>query len=797
MPSASAADLSELLHRVFGHRGFRPHQQEVCEAAAAGRDVLLVMPTGAGKSLCYQVPALARGGTALVISPLIALIEDQAQKLSVLGLKVARIHSGLPREDSRQACRDYLAGQLDFLFIAPERMRVPGFPEMLAKRKPALVAIDEAHCISQWGHDFRPDYRTLGQHLQALRPSPVIALTATATPAVQRDIAAQLNLQDPAIFITGFRRTNLAVEVRELSKPQRVEYTLKRLLPEEARPAIVYASSRKQAEELADKLGSKFPTAAYHAGLTADTRERVQRAFLTGKLDVVVATVAFGMGVDKADVRTVVHVALPGSVEAYYQEIGRAGRDGLPSQTVLLYNFADRKLQEFFLDRNYPPKDDLSRVASLLRDEFRDLDQLQRKSKLDRETLERVVEKLEAQGVAVSDMSGAVRATGETGWQSGYDAQVAFRREQIDRMMAFAEGSICRMDALVRHFGERVTGEVACGLCDVCKPLQECETSLREASGRERDDLRRILQAVSHRSSSSGKLFSELNITKDRPEFERLLEGLAAAGLVTIGRDTFRTPEGRDVSYKKVTVTHEGRTPDDKTLATVQLRGAASGGTKRKAKAEATAPVLPLTQAQEKLEDELKAWRKGEAAKLGKPAFLLFSDAVLRAIAANAPSTLHALGSIQGVGQGKLDAYGADIVAICRGESGSVTAEAPAKPGRSKKAEATEKSVHGADVNPAKPPLSKAAMQGPTTRTTAGDAPLSDAQKQMVGKLKEWRAGQAKTAGLPQFLIVSDSVLCGIAQREVATMADLANIAGFGSEKVDRYGAALLSVCRG
>src|SRR6201996_1331416 len=302
---AVATDLSAILHRTFGHTEFRPHQQEVCEAAASGRDVLLVMPTGAGKSLCYQLPALALGGTALVISPLIALMDAQAKKLTSLGLRVARIPSGRSREDSRQACRDYLAGELDFLFIAPERMRVPGFPEMLAKRKPGLIAIDEAHCISQWGHAFRPDYRTLGAHLQALRPAPVIALTATATPAVQRDIATQLNLEKPAIFITGFRREILAGEVMELSKPQRADYTVKLLADESARPAIVYAASRKAAEELAGKLGRKYPDAAYHAGLDASVRERVQTAFLTGKLDVVVATVAFGMGVDKANVRTV------------------------------------------------------------------------------------------------------------------------------------------------------------------------------------------------------------------------------------------------------------------------------------------------------------------------------------------------------------------------------------------------------------------------------------------------------------------------------------------------------------
>ena len=186
--------LEELLHRTFGFSSFRANQEAVCRAATDGRDVLLVMPTGAGKSLCYQLPAIARGGTGLVVSPLIALMDDQAHKLTAAGLSVARIHSGLSREDSRQACRDYLDGKLQFLFIAPERMRVPGFPEMLARRKPSLIAIDEAHCISAWGHDFRPDYRMLGDYLPSLRPAPIIALTATATPAVQKDIVTQLHL---------------------------------------------------------------------------------------------------------------------------------------------------------------------------------------------------------------------------------------------------------------------------------------------------------------------------------------------------------------------------------------------------------------------------------------------------------------------------------------------------------------------------------------------------------------------------------------------------------------------------
>src|SRR5215469_4433722 len=236
--SSKLMNLTSLLRTTFGHESFRANQEAVCRAAADGRDVLLVMPTGAGKSLCYQLPAIARGGTALVISPLIALMEDQAAKLAALGLRVARIHSGLERAASRQACVEYLNGDLQFLFIAPERLRVPGFPEMLAKRRLALIAIDEAHCISQWGHDFRPDYRMLGDHLPALRGSgderaPVLALTATATPTVQKDIVQQLGMDKPARFIHGFRRDNLAIEVVAVPVPMRAGI-ISRLLADDA-----------------------------------------------------------------------------------------------------------------------------------------------------------------------------------------------------------------------------------------------------------------------------------------------------------------------------------------------------------------------------------------------------------------------------------------------------------------------------------------------------------------------------------------------------------------------------------
>jgi len=814
MPTLQPTEtLSELLHRVFGHRDFRAHQQVVCEAAASGRDVLLVMPTGAGKSLCYQLPALARSGTALVISPLIALMDDQASKLAALGLRVARVHSGLSRDDARTACRDYLAGNLDFLFIAPERMRVPGFPEMLAKRKPVLVAIDEAHCISAWGHDFRPDYRTLGQYLPALRPAPIIALTATATPTVQRDIAVQLDLQNPAIFITGFRRHNLAIQAIELSKPQRPDFALNILKDPAARPAIIYAQSRKDAEEFASKLHKHFPTAAYHAGLDPATRDRVQRAFLSGKLDVVVATVAFGMGVDKADVRTVIHVALPGSVEAYYQEIGRAGRDGLPSRTILLHGFADRRLQEFFLEKNYPPTSDLERVAVCLPADFTPVDVLhnailKKRTPIDRETLDRTIEKLLVAGVALMDMNGDVRLSddhhpGKAKWQTAYESQVAVRRAQIDRMVAFADSTECRMHALVQHFGDLTDTAASCGLCDICNPGDTGSAqAAHQPTSQEREWLREILSALDNRSTSTGKLFTDLHLMKDRKDFDTLLDGLARAALITLTNDTFRSPEGKDITYRKANITHEGRTPDDATLDTVWLRTSAAaahsgrkGATKSRSTKNAATQAIS-SPAAEQLFTQLRSWRTEVARPTKTPAFMILGDAVLRAIANSAPQNLTALHAVSGMGPAKVDRYGADLIAICRGNAPSspaIRSEPPRTPKAATKPAASSQPT--LNLSPITPHISAV---HPNKRPAPPPPPLelTPAQLALEDRLKDWRREAARAAGLPSFFIFSDTVLRNITLVAPTSLDSLRTIRGVAPEKLDTFGSAILSLCQ-
>ena len=673
-------DLPALLERTFGFASFRANQEAVCRAAVEGRDVLLVMPTGAGKSLCYQLPALARGATALVISPLIALMDDQAAKLDALGLRVARIHSGLSREQAREACRAYLDGTLDFLFIAPERLRVPGFPEMLAKRKPGLIAIDEAHCISQWGHDFRPDYRMLGQHLGPLRPAPVMALTATATTQVQDDIVAQLGLANAARFIHGFRRENLAIEVVEVPKPDRSRFAATLLADSARRPAIVYAPTRKEAEMLAGELGRGFPAAAYHAGLDPDHRERVQREFLAGRLDVVVATIAFGMGIDKADVRTVLHTALPASLESYYQEIGRAGRDGLPSRTVLMHSFADRRMNDFFFERDYPPVDRLDAIFRQLSDQplhREELPDLLKRDKtaptLDPEACEKALDKLVIHGGARLDYEGFL-TRGHATWRGPYTAQSNHRGSQLDRVIRFAESQECRMSALVRHFGDASDQRRSCGVCDVCAPADCVAQSSRALDDAERVLTHAVLGALAGSGKSTGKLHTDLcarnRMTRD--DFEKLLDALAGAGFLRMDEASFEK-DGRSISYRKASLTREGEDYSDRDADTVLLRELSGSAGKPAAPRSAIAPrkraapaeEAPLSAGAQQLEEKLRAWRKLEAAKLGQPAFCVFSDKTLRAIASDRPASEQDLLTVSGVGPAKAARFGPEVVRLC------------------------------------------------------------------------------------------------------------------------------------
>jgi ATP-dependent DNA helicase RecQ len=364
-------DAQSALERHFGFSRFREGQSGVIEAVLAGQDVIVVMPTGGGKSLCYQLPALLFPGVTLVVSPLIALMKDQVDALGARDIAATYINSSLSYEDQLARLRAMSRGEYRLVYVAPERFRNARFVESLRGCRVSLFAVDEAHCISQWGHDFRPDYLRLREAAEALARSqgrpPLIALTATATPQVQSDIAAQLGLKKASRFVAGFDRHNLTLRV-EPCKTDNDRLTAAYQIVKRARGAgIIYCSTRKAVDEVSGKLQRMGLTVgAYHAGLDEAKRTRMQDYFMAGDLDAIVATNAFGMGVDKSDIRFVTHYNLPGSIEAYYQEVGRAGRDGLPSLCTLLFNYVDTRTHEFFIDGSYPPRQVIEQAYACL-----------------------------------------------------------------------------------------------------------------------------------------------------------------------------------------------------------------------------------------------------------------------------------------------------------------------------------------------------------------------------------------------------------------------------------------------
>ncbi len=723
-------DLDTELKQHFGFDAFRPGQRGIVEAVLSGREVLAVMPTGAGKSLCYQLPATMLEGVTVVVSPLIALMQDQVQSLTERGIEACFINSSLGADAQRQRIEDMIDGRWRLVYVAPERFRHKAFVEALGKANLALFAVDEAHCISEWGHDFRPDYARLGEVRGWLDPPRIAAFTATATPEVREDILRQLGFKEPDVEVHGFDRPNLwfgAEHLRGLKeKAARVEAHLgaMREAHGDDASAIVYCATRRHVESVAEQLtASGERCLAYHGGMGAEARRKVQETFMGEGGWTVAATNAFGMGVDKADIRLVLHHDLPGTPEAYYQEAGRAGRDGEPARAVLLWSSGDLRLHELLIDGSTPPPEAVTRVWDRLRGRpgavlAGTLKELAGRVGLNQVPVESALRLLARAGhLATEDLDdGRVRIRMRTPEATVDDLDIdlealgrqgTLARARLRRVADYAGRELCRRRTLLDYFGDPDAPEDG-ALCDGCDVCDRARIRGTDAAALDDDLARtRAVGALSLVAAFDGrfgrsKLALALAGSRAQSLARTSLDGHPAFALLQeAGQDTARTLLDRMVAggflevigdeYPVIRLGDRGRAvlggrealPTEVLLAAAPppslsvgwgasagrgggARAGSGGGGSRSARTRAAddPDLAPRDAAEAELADALRTLRTRLAKAAGVPPYVVFADKDLFALVRARPTDEASFLAVKGMGPGRYEKWGAEILAV-------------------------------------------------------------------------------------------------------------------------------------